>query len=66
MFILRGLTLVGLKWATGGSTQLRGVARQPGRAGSPCLFSGDGFRGVVFAWLASRDLIDKFPTGLPR
>ena len=25
LFILRGLTLVGLKFATGGSTQLRGV-----------------------------------------
>lgn len=25
LFILRGLTLVGLKWATGGSTQLRGI-----------------------------------------
>src|SRR5690606_32135232 len=25
LFILRGLSLVGLKWATGGATQLRGV-----------------------------------------
>ena len=28
LFILRGLSLVGLKWATGGSTQLRGIGDQ--------------------------------------
>ena len=31
LFILRGLTLVGLKWATGGSTQLRGISEAGGR-----------------------------------
>ena len=33
LFILRGLTLVGLKWASGGSTQLRGM--KEAAAGSP-------------------------------
>ncbi len=35
LFILRGLTLVGLKWASGGATQLRGMkegCRQPARS----------------------------------
>jgi simple sugar transport system permease protein len=46
LFILRGLTLVGLKWATEGSTQLRGVREAVGDSWMLELFSGD-----AFAWL---------------
>ena len=65
LFMLRGLTLVGLKWATGGATQLRGVKEAV--RGSPLadVFSGNAFEGL-FAWLASRGWIDRFPTGLPK
>jgi len=41
LFILRGLTLVGLKWATGGSTQLRGVHETVAGSRLLNLFSGD-------------------------
>ena len=41
LFILRGLTLIGLKWATGGSTQLRGVRESAGSSPLLNLFSGD-------------------------
>jgi simple sugar transport system permease protein len=65
LFILRGLTLVGLKIATGGSTQLRGVndVIQDGVVKS--LFSGVAFQGF-FSWLASHGLVEKFDTGLPK
>lgn len=65
LFILRGLTLVGLKWASGGATQLRGM--KEAAAGSPLtsIFSGDAFQ-ELFAWLASNDLIAKFPNGTPQ
>jgi simple sugar transport system permease protein len=65
LFILRGLTLVGLKLATGGSTQLRGVndVIQDGVVKS--LFSGVAFQGF-FSWLASHGLVEKFDTGLPK
>jgi simple sugar transport system permease protein len=65
LFILRGLTLVGLKFATGGSTQLRGVddVVQDGLVRS--LFSGVAFQGL-FSWLAGQGLIEKFDTGLPK
>ncbi|ODR93337.1 ABC transporter permease [Sinorhizobium alkalisoli] len=65
LFILRGLTLVGLKWASGGATQLRGMKEAV--AGSPLapLFSGDAFPGL-FAWLAQAEIIDTFPNGSPR
>jgi simple sugar transport system permease protein len=65
LFILRGLTLVGLKFATGGSTQLRGVndVIQDGVVKS--LFSGVAFQGF-FSWLASQGLVEKFDTGLPK
>ena len=65
LFILRGLTLVGLKFATGGSTQLRGVndVVQDGLVKS--LFSGVAFQGF-FSWLADRGLTEKFDTGLPK
>ena len=64
LFILRGLSLVGLKAATGGSTQLRGIAEAA--AGSPLtgLFQGVAFPGV-FKWLADIGLIARFPSGMP-
>ncbi|WP_407975657.1 ABC transporter permease [Brucella pseudogrignonensis] len=64
LFILRGLSLVGLKWATGGATQLRGVKEAVGRSYLAGLFSGDAFQGL-FEWLAEKDLIAKFPNGQP-
>jgi simple sugar transport system permease protein len=64
LFILRGLSLVGLKWATGGSTQMRGIGDQAGEGIVRELFSGVAFEGL-FAWLAANDLIGKFPNGTP-
>ena len=65
LFILRGMTLVGLKLATGGSTQLRGVKDAVGDSWFAQLFSGDAFEGL-FAWLASMGMIDTFKNGLPK
>jgi simple sugar transport system permease protein len=65
LFILRGLTLVGLKFATGGSTQLRGVDEVVQDGVVKSLFSGVAFQGF-FSWLADRGLIEKFDTGLPK
>jgi simple sugar transport system permease protein len=65
LFILRGLTLVGLKLATGGSTQLRGVNDVVEEGVVKSLFSGVAFQGF-FSWLASHDLIEKFDNGLPK
>ncbi|MCH4541450.1 ATPase [Ochrobactrum sp. POC9] len=64
LFILRGLSLVGLKWATGGATQLRGVKEAVAGSYLAGLFSGDAFQGF-FAWMVENDLIDKFPNGEP-
>jgi simple sugar transport system permease protein len=64
LFILRGLSLVGLKWATGGSTQMRGIGDQAGEGLIRELFSGVAFEGV-FSWLAANDIIAKFPNGTP-
>ncbi|HZH51730.1 MAG TPA: ABC transporter permease [Microvirga sp.] len=64
LFILRGLSLVGLKWATGGSTQMRGIGDQAGEGLIRDLFSGVAFEGV-FSWLAAQDIIAKFPNGQP-
>jgi simple sugar transport system permease protein len=69
LFILRGLSLVGLKWATGGATQLRGV--REAATDSPVdaffyeLFSGETLEGL-FRWLAAADIIGKFPNGQPK
>ncbi|RBO83318.1 ABC transporter permease [Marinomonas aquiplantarum] len=65
LFILRGLSLVGLKAATGGSTQLRGV--RDAVEGDPLapFFSGDAFQGF-FQWAASMGWIDTFRSGLPK
>lgn len=65
LFMLRGLSLVGLKWLTGGSTQLRGIREAvTGDILAP-LFSGDAFGGL-FAALATAGLIETFPTGAPK
>ena len=65
LFILRGLTLVGLKWATGGSTQMRGIREAAGGSFAYEIFSGDALEGL-FGWLADNDLIEKFPNGVPK
>ncbi|TCO69417.1 ABC transporter permease [Rhodovulum euryhalinum] len=65
LFIYRGLSLVGLKWATDGSTQLRGVRDAvEGDVLAP-LFSGDAFPGL-FVMLAEAGLIDTFKNGMPK
>ncbi len=65
LFILRGLTLVGLKAATGGSTQLRGVRDAVDGGFIAGLFSGDAFAGL-FAWMAANGMIDTFKNGRPK
>lgn len=65
LFMLRGLTLVGLKAATGGSTQLRGIGDVVADSTLKAVFSGTAFPSV-FSWLADRGLIDKFDNGLPK
>jgi simple sugar transport system permease protein len=62
LFILRGLSLVGLKWATGGSTQLRGVTEAVAGSALLGLFTGKAFEGL-FAWMGEHDLIPRFPNG---
>ncbi|KLK95036.1 ATPase [Microvirga vignae] len=64
LFILRGLSLVGLKWATGGSTQMRGIGAQSNEDFVREIFSGTALEGL-FSWLAANDLIAKFPNGTP-
>lgn len=65
LFMLRGLSLVGLKWLTGGSTQLRGIREAvEGDLLTP-LFSGDAFNGV-FVRLAEAGIIESFPNGGPK
>lgn len=65
LFILRGLTLVGLKWVSGGATQLRGMKEAAADSPLTPLFSGDAFVGL-FAWLAERGVIATFPNGEPQ
>lgn len=65
LFILRGLSLVGLKWATGGATQLRGLREAAGDSYFLDFFSGVAFRDF-FAWLAAHDLLSKFDSGAPK
>jgi len=62
LFILRGVSLVGLKFFSGGSTQLRGV--RDAVEGDPLLeiFSGDAFEGI-FSYLASKGYIETFQNG---
>lgn len=65
LFILRGLTLVGLKWASGGATQLRGVKEAVEGSLIAPLFMGHTFTGL-FAWMAERGWIETFDTGSPK
>lgn len=65
LFILRGLSLVGLKLATGGSTQLRGVREAVEGDWLAPFFSGEAF-GPLFAWLAEAGLIETFKNGTPK
>lgn len=65
LFVLRGLSLVGLKWATGGSTQLRGVRDVVEGDWLADVFSGDAFPGL-FRWLAGQGWIDTFANGVPK
>jgi simple sugar transport system permease protein len=66
LFIVRGVTLVGLKWATGGATQLRGI-RDAVPDGHWLIqgLSGNAFRSL-FSGLAARGWIDTFESGLPK
>ena len=64
LFILRGLTLVGLKWATGGSTQLRGISEAVDGSVLKEMFSGVAFESF-FAWLADKGITAKFDNGVP-
>ena len=65
LFILRGLTLVGLKWASGGATQLRGMKEAAADSPLAPIFSGDAFTGL-FSWLGSQGIIETFPSGAPK
>ena len=65
LFIYRGLSLVGLKWATGGSTQLRGVREATEDDFLTPIFSGDAFPGL-FATLAEMGIVDTFNNGRPK
>jgi simple sugar transport system permease protein len=70
LFILRGLTLVGLKWATDGSTQLRGVREAVADSALLPLFSGDAFSGFFAAlardgWIASQADGNPVVPGIP-
>ncbi|MEO0760501.1 MAG: ABC transporter permease [Pseudomonadota bacterium] len=65
LFILQGASLVGLKWFSGGSTQMRGVRQATENDWLTPLFSGDAFGGL-FRWLAEIGVIDTFRSGLPR
>lgn len=65
LFILRGLSLVGLKWATGGSTQLRGVREATENDWLTPFFAGDAFGGL-FVWLAEKGWVDTFKNGNPK
>ena len=64
LFILRGVSLVGLKWSTSGSTQLRGIREAAADSMVLPLFSGDVFTGL-FASLAKHGLIASHPDGTP-
>jgi simple sugar transport system permease protein len=65
LFIFRGLSLVGLKWATDGSTQLRGVREATDNDWLTPIFSGDAFSGL-FLKLAEMGMIDTFRNGTPK
>lgn len=62
LFMLRGLSLVGLKWATGGSTQLRGITEAVEGHALLGVFSGKAFEGL-FLTLTERGWIPRFDNG---
>ena len=64
MFILRGLSLVGIKTVTGGASQLRGFKEAVGEGWVAELFSGDALTGL-FSWMASNGWIGTFGAGTP-
>lgn len=65
LFVYRGLSLVGLKAATGGSTQLRGVRESIQGDWLAPIFSGEAFQGL-FIWMSEIGLIDTFRNGTPK
>ena len=65
LFIYRGLSLVGLKAATDGSTQLRGVRPAVENDFLTPIFSGNAFPGL-FAYFAELGLIETFSNGTPK
>ncbi|NNF07048.1 MAG: ABC transporter permease [Candidatus Eisenbacteria bacterium] len=66
LFILRGLTLVGLKSATGGTTQLRGIGDViPEGHWLLGLLSGTAFKDL-FSGFAERGWIETFRSGVPK
>ncbi|QFU07556.1 Inner membrane ABC transporter permease protein YjfF [Rhodobacteraceae bacterium THAF1] len=65
LFILRGASLVGLKIASGGSTQLRGVRDAVENDWLAPMFSGEAFEGL-FLWLANAGLVETFNNGTPK
>ena len=65
LFMLRGLSLVGLKALTGGSTQLRGVRDVVQTDLLAPLFSGNAFS-PLFTRAAENDLADRLPNGAPK
>lgn len=65
LFIFRGLSLVGLKWATDGSTQLRGVRDATEDDWLTPIFSGEAFPGL-FTKLAEMGWTDTFSNGTPK
>ena len=65
LFILRGLSLVGLKALTGGSTQLRGVRDVVAPDWLAPLFSGNAFS-ALFTYLAEHGILDTLPNGDPK
>ncbi|RFC63481.1 ABC transporter permease [Fulvimarina endophytica] len=65
LFILRGLSLVGLKWATNGSTQLRGIRESVENDWLAPVFSGRAFTGL-FEWMAGNGWIEAFSNGKPK
>ena len=64
LFILRGLSLVGLKWATDGSTQMRGIDEAVAGDMFLGIFSGEAFQPAFF-WMANAGWITSFANGQP-
>lgn len=64
LFILRGLSLVGLKLATGGNTILSGIDQAATAGPVDGAFSGDTLLGP-FAWMSAHGMIARLPNGAP-